>query len=231
VIVAVLQLAPGSSTAEDLAGVGTAVAQAVAAGATLVICPCLPSLLRDATAAADVRKRVREVAGAATVVLPCAGTACGGLGGIEHGTGATAADVGSLAVLCGDEAIGPEILAGLAADGPDVLVWQVEGESPLQAEAIREYAIAASESVSGLVLVASLCGTEIAAGGSAIVFAGDIVASAGDAPELLTSDIPVPVLPPETPGALGPQPPLLAQRLAAHRGERAPVDYPADLRG
>jgi hypothetical protein len=228
-LVAVLQLASGSSTAEDVATVGAAVAAAVEGGATLVVCPCLPALRSDTAASDEVRKLVREVAGAATVVLPCAGTACGGLGGIEHGADRAEPGIGSLAVLCGDEALDPQVLAGLAAEGPDVLVWQVEGESALQAEAVREYAISAAESVSGLVLVASGCEAEDAAGGSVIVYGGDVVAEAGEGPETLTARIATPVLPPETPGALGPPPPLLAQRLAAHRGERAPVDYPADL--
>ncbi len=229
-LVAALQLAEGGSAADDLAALTVGVADAVSSGAELIAVPCLPRLADDPAGLANVRELVRAVAGDATVVLPCAGIARGGGSAVNEESSSAPAGYGSLAVLCGDEALDPEVLGGLAVEGPDVLVWQVEGESALQVEAVREYAIAVSETVSSLVLVASRIGPEgVAAGGSVIVFAGDVLAEAGDAPAVLLASVITPLLPPESPGEAPPAPPLLVERLAAHRGTKAPVDYLADM--
>jgi hypothetical protein len=133
-----------------------------------------------------------------------------------------------VAVLCGDDCIDPDALAGVAVGDPDVLVLQVDGENELQAEAIREFAIEASETVSGLVLVASRTGADDAAGGALIAYGGETLAEAGEGSEVLLADVITPLLPPEMPGVVPTAPTILLQRLAVHRGLRPEVDYLAD---
>jgi hypothetical protein len=147
-------------------------------------------------------------------------------GGSRTGAGSA---VGSIAVLCGDEALDAGALATLAHERPDVLVWQVEGESALQAEAIREYAISISETVASLVVVASMCCSDEAVGATAIVYGGEVLAEADESPTVLTVDVTTPLAPTDRHGEIPAAPPILVQRLAVHEGRRAPVDYPADL--
>jgi len=47
--------------------------------------------------------------------------------------------------------------------------------------------------------------------------------------DLLLVDPEIPIGSPQAAGALPEIPPLLAQRLAAHRGQKLDVGYPADL--
>ncbi len=228
--VAALQLPESDSAAHDQRALIEAVAEAERAGADLIACPCLPRLKSRSEVVGRVREAVRAAAGLATVVLPCSGIACGEPGPADEAAPAAHASFGSLAVLCGDETLDAAMLDETAKARPTVLVLQVEGESPLQSEALREYAITLSERVSSLVLVTSRSGDPGAAeGGAAIVYAGDVLAEAGDGPAVLTAEIVAPLLPPESPGTAFAPPPLLAERFDTHRGEKTPVDYPADL--
>jgi len=105
-------------------------------------------------------------------------------------------------------------------------------ESDLQAEAILEVALALSDSMAGLVLVADTDGAEPGDpghGGSAIIRLGEMVAEAGDGDEVLIAEVATPVAQPEPREALPEIPTLLAQRLATHRGKRLEVEYLADL--
>jgi hypothetical protein len=223
--VSAIQLADSGESAEMLATLRAAVSEAVAAGAVLVVCPCVPTLQAGPDVVAATRAAVRDVADGATVILPCSGLTCGVP---IFGEPAVGQAPGSVAVLCGDECIDPEALAGVAAGDPDMLVLQVEGENDLQAEAIREFAIEASETVAGLVLVASRTDAPEAAGGALIAYGGETLAEAGEGTEVLLADVIAPVLPPEMPGVVPTAPTILLQRLAVHRGRRPEVDYPAD---
>ena len=63
--------------------------------------------------------------------------------------------------------------------------------------------------------------------GLAAVSRGLGEAMSGD--DLLLVDIVLPIAPPEPRDLIPAVPPVLAQRVGAHRGERVAVDYPADL--
>lgn len=134
-------------------------------------------------------------------------------------------------VLVGDECISEEIFPLIEEEQPQAVLWQLESESDLQAEALLEFAIEASVAQAGLVLVASTIGEDrghVSCGGSAIVHAGDILAEARDGEDVIVADIEVPVEVPER--RRRPHlPPILAQREAVHRGRKLRPDYPADL--
>jgi predicted amidohydrolase len=223
--VSAIQLADPGGSAETLAALTAAVTEAIAAGAVLVVCPCMPTLDESPATIAATRAAVRDVADGATVILPCSGLACGAPVDNEH---AIIEGPGSVAVLCGDDCIDPDSLASVAVGDPDVLVLQVAGENELQAEAIREFAIATSETVAGLVLVASRTGAEDAAGGALIAYGGETLAEAGEGTEVLLADVITPVLPPEMPGVVPTAPTILLQRLAVHQGRSLEVDFLAD---
>lgn len=222
--VAAVQLADDGSAAEITAALVAAVDEALEAGATLIVCPYVARLSDEDEAAVAVKSAIKKAA-AATVVLPCGGLAYGG----AHLRDEAAADApGAIGVMSGDECLDPDALAVMAQGCPEILVWQLEGESPLQVEAIREYAIAASETVAGLVVVASLTGSGTGAGGALICWGGEIVAEAGELPEVLAADVVTPLLPPDLRGERTIAPTILLQRLAVHRGEKLAPDYPAE---
>lgn len=180
---------------------------------------------RDAQARALAELRARAVAqGAEALIAAPLGDEAAVLDGIEL--------LGSHAVLEGDAAIDPAELGRLRREHPAVLVLMPGAESELQTEGVLELAIAASVSVASVVIVAEHGGGDIGApghGGSAIIVAGEVVAEALGAEDLVLAEVPVPP-PPVDPSVPDPEPPLiLRQRLARHRGEKPEVDYLADL--
>ena len=141
--------------------------------------------------------------------------------------------LGSTVVLEGDDCIDPALLPLLRALGCDALVWLFDAEDDLQAEALLELAMEASVTIAPLIVIASLTGEArgvVQHGISAIVHMGEIVAEAGsDDDEVLVADVPRKAVPLERGHSLPEPAPVLAQRLAAHRHTKVPVDYPADL--
>lgn len=181
----------------------------------------------DAERVALAEATARAVARGADLVVPPARIVLGVAADMH------ALDVlGKVAVLTGDEAIDPAEHARLAADPPDALVLYAGAESDLQAEAVVELAIALSLSVCGTVVVSERSGAEPGEpghGGSAIIVLGQVVAEAMTDDDVIIADVPVPPLSPDPRNRLPELPPILGQRLAHHRGERMPVEYPADL--
>ncbi|MHB1340787.1 MAG: hypothetical protein ACYC77_02080 [Coriobacteriia bacterium] len=140
--------------------------------------------------------------------------------------------LGSVVMLEGDAALDPVEHARVLAGAPDVLVLAPGAESELQAEAVLELALALSTAVAGLVVVLEHAGADAGEpghGGSAIVVLGEVVAEALGDDDVLIAEVPVPVPSPEPRSPLPQLPTILAQRLAHHRGEKLPTDYPADL--
>lgn len=159
--------------------------------------------------------------GAETVVLP-----------LESGVPAGLDALGRVVALEGDACFDATTFEALAADPPDVLVLRPRSESDLQAEAALEFAIALSESVAGLVLIAETTGAapgEAGHGGSAVVWLGDVVAEGLADTDVLIAGIALPLVEPEPREPLPKPAPILLQRLANHTGERPAVDYLADL--
>lgn len=140
--------------------------------------------------------------------------------------------VGTIALLVGDAVVDPEVHRVVFEQLPNMAVLSPRSESDLQAEAVLELAIGLSLSLAGLVVVAECSGADAGEpghGGSAIVLLGDVIAEAMGDDDVLIAEVPLPIPQPEPVEALPAVPRILEQRLAHHRGEKAPVDYPADL--
>lgn len=141
--------------------------------------------------------------------------------------------LGSAALLYGDACFQADVLSGLAAEAPSVLIMAPMSENELQAEAVLELAIGLSESVAPLVVVADPVGAELGDaghGGSAVILLGKVLAEAlGDEGELLIAEVPEPVPHPDPPEPVPAVPTILAQRLATHEGRKLDLGYLADL--
>lgn len=140
--------------------------------------------------------------------------------------------LGRVVLLVGDACIDQEVLQAALASEPGLAVFSPESESDLQAQAVLELAVELSMSLASVVVLTEPDGAELGQpghGGSAVVHLGQVLAEAMRGEDLLVVDLPAPLGPPEVPVALPEIPPVLLQRLAAHRGQKVPVDYPADL--
>lgn len=202
----------GSADADALALTG-AIERALGAGASLLVLPAIASLLPAQTVAALPAACVLPEAGGAAVLE-------------------LADSLGEAVVLAGDAAIDPSALEAAAGAAPDAVVLAPRSESDLQAEAVLELAIGLSYSLAGLVIVAETSGAEPGApghGGSAIVLLGEVLSEAVLDDEVLVADVATPVPRPEPREPLPEVPPILAQRVATHRGVKLEQPYPADL--
>lgn len=139
--------------------------------------------------------------------------------------------LGRVALSVGDPAVDPEEIARYMDDPPAALLMSPRSESDLQAQAVLEYAVGLSETLCGLVAIAEPVGAapgEPGHGGSAIVLLGEVLAEAGVGDDVLVVDVQTPI--PRPDGRVMPGvPPILAQRLAVHRGVRPDPGYPAEL--
>lgn len=141
-------------------------------------------------------------------------------------------DAGPVAVLVGDDCFKPDSWKAALDASVKVVVMCPLAENDMQAEAALEVAIALSDSLCGLVIVAEHGGAELGEpghGGSAVVLLGDVIAEAFGDEDVLVADVLVPVPQPEPPEPLPQVPTILAQRLAHHGGTKLSVGYPADL--
>lgn len=133
--------------------------------------------------------------------------------------------LGRTLVLDGDDCIDPDLFGPILEAGCDALVWLFDAEDALQAEAALELALDASLRLAPLVVIAAVTGSArgiTAHGIGAIVYLGEILAEGGGGgggEELLVADVPRPSGFVERPRTLPEPAPVLAQRLAAHRGD------------
>lgn len=223
---AVVQHALRPAPAQDLEALVLAVSRAAALGAAVVFLPNVPALYDGPLAEELVRRIVDESPSVEVVIAQRAGAAPG------DDAAASVCSLGTTVVRVGDDAIDLDVLRRCAADRPGVLVLAPGAESDLQAQAVLELAIALSTSLASLVVVAETSGAELGEaghGGSAIVHLGQVLAEAVAGDELLVTDVVTPLGPPEAPAAFPEIPSVLLQRLAAHRGRKVDVGYPADL--
>jgi predicted amidohydrolase len=224
--IAVLQHAFRADPAADADALVVAAASAAALGAEVIVLPEVPSVHTGSELDAWWQ-RVALAVPDARVLVPHVGR--------DNGSAAFEAELdplGRVAMLSGDAAIDPEVLRQTADRGADVVVLAPRSESDLQAEAVLECAMDLSLSVVSLVLVVEPDGAETGVpghGGSAIVYLGEAMAEAASGDDTLIYDIELPLTPPEPRGPLPAVAPILAQRLAAHRGQKLDVPYPADL--
>lgn len=195
-------------------------------GATVIVCPSIPGLSRKTRIYQAFIENMRIHAAGSLVLTPA--LAIYREGDLEP----FLTPLGRTLSLVGDECLDPGYYDSIDRVAPNAMLWQPDPESSLQAEAVLELALDASLSLAGLVIVTSLVGKARGAagfGGAAIVHFGDIVAEGGEGEDIVTADLTVPVALPDRRGPRPELPPILAQRLAHHRGGKPPVDWPADL--
>ena len=145
----------------------------------------------------------------------------------------TATPLGTTALVSGDACLRAATAARIKEARVNAGVWRPGAESELQAEAVLEYALGCAPVLAGLLVLAECSGTtghSAHSGTSAIIHLGELLAESVSADdEILMVDVEVPLPAPESDLPLPGLTPLLVQRLAAHDGHKAPVDYPADL--
>ena len=223
---AVIQHAMRPAPAQDLEALLVATARAAESGAEVIVIPGVPAL-DEGPLAEDLWRRLEETApGITTIAAGCEEPDDGCGGTVE------VAPLGRVLTLTGDVCIEPGALAAFAKGAPDVAVLAPRSESELQAQAVFELAIGLSTSLAPLVVIAEPDGAEIGDpghGGSAVVYLGEVLGEAMSGDDLLLVDIVLPIAPPEPRDSIPLVPPVLAQRVGAHRGVRVAVDYPADL--
>lgn len=224
--IAVAQHALRATPAQDLEALVAAVARAVSAGADVIVLPAVQAV-HDGPLADELWRRLEEDVPGARVVVA----------GDEASDEATsdprgAGPLGRTVSLAGDDTIDPELLETTRSVRPDVALLAPRSEGELQAQAVLELAIGLSTSLAPVVIIAEPDGAELGEpghGGSAIVHLGEVIAEAMSGDDLLFADVTLPTAPLEPRVHLPEIPPVLAQRLGAHRGQKIVVDYPADL--
>lgn len=221
---AVIQHELRPTPAADLEALVLAVDGAAAAGADMVIVPDVADVL-DGPLGEEFSRRAGEVAGGCSVLVAHRGGAEPAWFGLAESTVRTV-------VLAGDSCFDPTVLDAAFAYSPGLAVLSPGSESELQSEAVLELAIGLSTSLASLVIVAEPDGAAPGRpghGGSVIVHLGQVLAEAMDGDGVITAEVQSPPGPPEAREPLPGMPPLLQQRLAAHRGHKVEPDYPADL--
>jgi predicted amidohydrolase len=223
--IAVLQHKMRTHERMDLAALLALSEEAAEEHAQVLVYPCVPGIGTQQQLMQAFAMNVIERVPGAVVVAPCVGVTR------EGPVQAANTPLGSTVVLSGDDFLDPAVYDQIQQIGPDALVWQSASESDLQAEAILELALDTSLSLCGLVLVAATIGRARGVesfGVSAIVHLGEILAEGGDDEAVLTADVVVPVTLPERRGPRPVLAPVLAQRLAVHRGAHAALDHVTD---
>lgn len=224
----VIQHRMRSSAADDFESLAESVAVACGLGADVIVCPRVPSIQDGPLISRHFLDRVGECADGTTLLVPFAWPA----GDAEPPLKFT--PLGATALLTGDQALDPQVRRSLYETAPEAVIIRPQSESPLQAEAFIELAIALSESTSAVVVVADPVGPEAeppSFGGSCVAVLGDLMteAESEDETELLEVELDAPIIlgharppVPEPPG-------ILIQRWEHHHGRKPAVDYPADL--
>jgi hypothetical protein len=211
---------------DDARALAEGLREAAARGAEAVFLPALLDA-RDLEAGAVLADALEGLPGVHAVSHEVSRGAC-------SSGGASLEDrLGPIAILHGDACVDMERLRAVADSGPSVLVMTPGAESDLQAEAFVELAVALSDSVAGLVILAEAVGAEAGQpghGGSAIVLLGDVVSESLEADgAILFADVPEPVGRPGSPDAVPELPTILAQRYAKHAGLKQDLGYLAEL--
>lgn len=230
--IAVVQHRLRATAGEDAGALADAAIRAVADGAALVVLPEVPSLRADRAARESLGERLAVLR--SPCVHPTAPDSWQGADSLSADEGAEPLRVlGKVAVLIGDACIDSARLVSVREDAPSVAILSPGAENDLQAESFLELALALSDSLAGLVILAECVGAEPGDpghGGSAVVLLGEVMAEALDDDEVILADVVTPVVRPEPLEPLPEIPLLLRQRLAFHAGSKLePSGYPADV--
>ena len=228
--IAVVQHGFRASAEGDALVLVESVRRAALDGAELVFLPDVPSLFGDENLA-------REVLFAGLSEIECA-RLVPSVDPVRLGFSSViyppreVETLGRIALMVGDACLEHDVHVAMLRALPNAVLLCPRSESELQAEAMLELAIHLSLSLAGLVMIAECSGADpgdAGHGGSAIVLMGDVVAEAMQGDDVLVADITLPIPQPEPAEELPGLPPILEQRLAHHRGQKVPVNYPADL--
>lgn len=231
--IAAIQHRVRSSAQDDARALADAAGTAAARGAEIVIFPdvaslqdnggegqmLLSALLRGLPAfcvVPSVDPLARGIALAAALPEPVAS--------LVGGTGVAG-------LLIGDACIDSEQIVRVAEQTPTLAVLSPRSETDLQAEAMLEFAIALSDSLAGVIVIAECGGAEpleVGHGGSAIIVLGAVVAEALSEDDVLIAEVPTPFPQPSPREHIPPVPPLLAQRFDSHNG-RLVAEHGPDL--
>ncbi len=228
--IAAIQHRLRESAEADAQALATAGVAAAEGGAELIVFPSVPSLQLDSGAGHLLLSALlRDVP--AFCVVPGIDPESRGVAVIaqlpEPFSSSEAASVAS--VIVGDACMDGATLAEVASHNPSLAVLSPRSENDLQAEAMLEFAIALSDSLAGLVVIAECSGAEpldVGHGGSAIILLGDVVAEALSDDDVLFAEVPLPLPVPHPREALPQVPPLLVQRFEHHAGRVAIVHGP-----
>jgi predicted amidohydrolase len=224
--IAVAQHVLRPTPAQDLEALVAVAARAASAGVDVIVLPAVEAV-HDGPLADELWRRLEEDVPGAHVVV-AGDEAASEVTSDQRGAG----PLGRVVSLAGDDSIDSEALAAARASLPDVALLAPRSEGELQAQAVLELAIELSTSLAPIIIIAEPDGAELGEpghGGSAIVHLGEVIAEAMSGDDLLYAEVSLPTAPLESRVHLPAIPPVLAQRLGAHRGHKLVVDYPADL--
>ncbi len=225
--IAVVQHRIRATLSEDADALVGSVLDACAAGARVVVCPWIPSIVHaQEDVRADVLQRLAACEEGTTLLAAFRAPAQAASVRVKQ------TPLGPTALMLGDECLIAGSYAAAEEAGALAWIWRPLSESDLQAEAVLERAIEASASYVGLVMIAESTGAEpgeVGHGGSAVLYLGDVAAEAAGSDEIVYAEIDVPVDLPEIREPLSSLSPILEQRIAVHEGRKAQVGYLADM--
>lgn len=231
--IAVVQHRLRLTPSDDASALADAAERAMLRGAEVIVLPDVPSLDADESVRASFAERLDAMP---THCLRPPLTSRAGSDAPDVSVGqdeGPSEALGHVVVLVGDACITPSCLESALAETPSATVLCPGAENELQSESFLELAIALSDSLSGLVIIAECAGAEPGEpghGGSAIIVLGEVMAEALGDDEVIFADVTAPVARPESPEPLPEIPLLLRQRAAFHAGRKLEVtEYPADI--
>jgi len=217
----------------DARTLGAAAAAASQRGAEIIVFPDVPSLQIDAGAGHHLLLSLtRDLP--AFCIIPSVDPESRGMAvtaGLPALFSAGGEGLGVACILVGDACIDAAELMRASQSRPALAILCPRSETDLQAEAMLEFAVALSDSLAGLVVIAECAGAEpleSGHGGSAIVLLGEVSAEAFADDDVILAEVPVPIPQPSPREPLPLVPPLLGQRFALHSG-RLPRDNGPDL--
>jgi predicted amidohydrolase len=216
--IAVIQHELRPDAIENAMMLGQQALAAAAAGASVIVLPYVPGLEAD-DGEGDVmlNEALADIEALCLIPHLQEGSSSFALVAVLPPLTDDGQPLGTIALAIGDTCCQAATLKEMYEQDPAIAFFTPQNTTDLQAEATLEYAIALSDSLAGLIVIAECVGAEPGSpghGGSAIVLLGEVLAEALSGGETLMADVPVPFPSPEPREELPAVPPLLAQRLA-----------------
>jgi hypothetical protein len=229
--IAAIQHRVRETAEEDVRALAEAAVAAAGRGAELIVLPDVASLLRgDGEGHALLATLMRDVS--ALCIVPSPDPDLRGVAIAAALPDSIASAVGGSGVagfFVGDACMDAAEIARVAEQSPAFAVLSPRSDTDLQAESMLEFAIALSDSLAGVVVIAECSGAEpleVGHGGSAIVVLGEVVTEALADDDVIIAEVLQPFPQPSPREPLPKVPPLLAQRVAHHTGHLPPEHGP-----